>query len=88
MVGFTAHDRAQGNQRIELFGTCHLLERIGNFQRPRHGTKEDIVFVHAKPFQFGQTGVAQGHNDGLVETRLNNADPDALSIEVCCKNFN
>jgi hypothetical protein len=82
MVRFTADDRAERDQRVELRALSELLKRQRDFQRARHGDEQHVFAGHAEAFEFFDARVGEAVADGFVKTRLNDADAQSVAVEV------
>ena len=73
---------AQRDQRIELAGLGHLLQRQRYFECAGHGDEEHVLILDAQVLELCQAGRAQTVTDVFIEAGLHNADEQLFAIHA------
>ena len=81
VIGFTANDATDGDQRVVSGTIGQPLQRHGHLQRAGHLHQSDVFGLDAQAHQLAQTGFGHGMGDVFVEARLHDADAQLLAIE-------
>ena len=87
VVGFTANNAAQRNQRIKLCAFSHRLQSAADLKRARHLDVGNTFDIHMQCGQLAQAGLSQCVGNAFIKARLHDTDRQFFAVELVAQAF-